>query len=172
MRAEGTWELMRFEVERLCAMERAVAEGLATLSGLATDAALGRGLQDYRQDAQIHARRLGEICERHGWRPGATGSRVLHGLQWEVRESLSGHFPCAQSDAAIVATVGKIAALTIACYEAARWYARCAGDRASTEILTRCLDETHDVADRFTRLRESCAWLLAGEAEAAPSLRR
>jgi len=167
--------LHKLYVEQLQDLYSAENQILAALPKMAAKTAhpeLRSGFELHQRQTQEQVRRLEQIFERLGERPGGVTCEGMKGLLKEGEKTMKEKADSDVLDAALIADAQRVEHYEIAGYGCVRTYARLLGYQQDVDLLQQTLDEEGQTDKKLTALAEQVINIDAAYAGADRELNR
>ena len=148
-------QLFVHELKDLHDAENQILKALPKMAKKATHNELKTAFQEHERQTEEHVRRLEQVLDELGEKPGGVKCKGIRGIIAEGEESMKEVDDDDVRDAAMIAAAQRVEHYEIAGYGTARTYARMLGNENAARVLQSTLDEEGETDKRLTRLAES-----------------
>jgi ferritin-like metal-binding protein YciE len=157
------------QLKDLYSAESQILQALPKMAAKAKHADLRAGFELHQRQTQEQVRRLEQIFERLGERPGGVTCEGMKGLLKEGEKTMREKADSDVLDAALIADAQRVEHYEIAGYGCVRTYARMLGRSDDVTLLQQTLDEEGATDQKLTQLAERVVNLdaAAGDRSAA-----
>jgi ferritin-like metal-binding protein YciE len=142
------------QLRDLYSAENQILQALPKMADKATHADLKYAFKQHHAQTQEQVRRLEQIFERLGEKPGGVTCEGMKGLLKEGEKTMKEKADSDVLDAALIADAQRVEHYEIAGYGCVRTYARMLGFEQDGAILQRTLDEEGATDQKLTDLAE------------------
>jgi len=153
------------QLQDLYSAENQILKALPKMAEAAKHPQLRDGFQMHLRQTEEQVRRLEEIFQSLGERPGGVTCEGMKGLLKEGDKTLKEKADSDVLDAALIADAQRVEHYEIAGYGCVRTYARMLGRQQDVDLLQRTLDEEGQTDQKLTQLAESVVNLDAAKGE-------
>jgi ferritin-like metal-binding protein YciE len=157
-------DLFREELQDLYSAENQIVKALPKMASAASSPDLRRAFEEHLRQTQNQVRRLEQIFQTLGEKPGGKTCKGMEGLLKEGEELMKEKADKAVLDAGLISAAQRVEHYEIAAYGTARTYAQQIGDRESARLLQETLDEEGETDKKLTRLAEQSVNIKAQKA--------
>src|SRR5207245_6594515 len=140
------------ELQELVSLEGQLANELARMVEVASDASLNNILMHHREETQVQRQRLESILQKHGANPGAHTDQAMQALVNETGMMLAILNGNDLRDAGLIASAQKLEHYEIAAYGTAAALAGQLDLRDDQQMLHESLEEEKQADVRLTKL--------------------
>jgi len=142
------------QLRDLYSAENQILQALPKMTEKATHVDLKHAFKQHHAQTQEQVRRLEQIFERLGEKPGGVTCEGMKGLLKEGEKTMKEKADSDVLDAALIADAQRVEHYEIAGYGCVRTYARMLGFEQDGAILQRTLDEEGTTDQKLTDLAE------------------
>ena len=155
------------QLKDLYSAESQILQALPKMAAKAKHADLRSGFELHQRQTQEHVRRLEQLFERLGERPGGVTCEGMKGLLKEGEKTMKERADSDVLDAALIADAQRVEHYEIAGYGCVRTYARMLGRQDDVSLLQQTLDEEGATDEKLTQLAERVVNLDAAQGDRA-----
>ena len=148
-------QLFIHELKDLHDAENQILKALPKMAKKASHNDLKTAFQEHERQTEEHVRRLEQVLDELGEKPGGVKCKGIRGIIAEGEESMKEVDDDEVRDAAMIGAAQRVEHYEIAGYGTARTYARMLGNETAARVLQSTLDEEGETDKRLTRLAES-----------------
>ena len=148
-------ELFIHELKDLHDAEGQILEALPKMAKKASHDDLKSAFKEHERQTQEHVKRLEQVLDELGEKPGGVKCKGIRGIISEGEESMKEVDDDDVRDAAMIGAAQRVEHYEIAGYGTARTYARMLGNENAARMLQQTLDEEGETDKKLTRLAES-----------------
>jgi ferritin-like metal-binding protein YciE len=142
------------QLQDLYSAENQILKALPDMEQRAQHQELKSAFREHRQVTEEQVRRLDQIFDDLGAKPGGHHCHGMEGLIKEGKEMLREEGDSGVIDAGLIAAAQRVEHYEIAGYGTVRTYAQQLGRESDADLLQRTLDEEGETDKRLTRLAE------------------
>ncbi len=148
-------ELFVHELKDLHDAERQILKALPKMAEKSQHEELRSAFEEHRRQTEGHVRRLEEIFDDIGEKPGGVKCRGIRGIIEEGEEGMKEADEGEVRDAAMIAAAQRVEHYEMAAYGSARTFARRLGNSRAAELLQQTLNEEGETDHKLSRIAES-----------------
>ena len=148
-------KLFVHELKDLHDAETQILKTLPKMADKASHAELRSAFQEHHRQTEDHVRRLEQIFDELGEKPGGVKCKGIRGIISEGDEVLKDKSDEEVRDAAMIASAQRVEHYEIAAYGSARNYARMLGNDRASSLLQQTLDEEGETDRKLSTIAES-----------------
>ena len=155
------------QLKDLYSAESQILQALPKMAAKAKHADLRAGFELHQRQTQEHVRRLEQLFDRLGERPGGVTCEGMKGLLKEGEKTMKEKADSDVLDAALIADAQRVEHYEIAGYGCVRTYARMLGRQDDVSLLQKTLDEEAATDEKLTQVAERVVNLDAAQSDRA-----
>lgn len=155
MKLESLHELFVHELQDLYSAENQLIKALPKMAKASELDDLRKAFEEHLEQTRVHAKRIEQICEDMGIKPGGKKCMGMHGLIEEGTEILKADAQPEPLEAGLIGAAQRVEHYEIAAYGTARAHARQLGMMKIADILGQTLEEEKETNQRLTDLAEN-----------------
>ncbi len=152
------------ELQDLYSAENQITKALPKMATACSSPQLRKAFEDHLAQTENQIKRLEQIFEKLGEKPGGKLCKGMQGLLKEGEELMKEDAAPAVLDAGLISAAQRVEHYEIAGYGTARTYAQELGNKEAAKLLQETLDEEGDTDHKLTKLAESSINLKAQKA--------
>jgi ferritin-like metal-binding protein YciE len=174
MEMSNLQDLFVENLKDLYSAENQILKALPKAARKVNNNELRSALEEHVQQTEGHARRIEQIMEQLGEKPGGKKCQGMAGLLEEAKELLGENAEPDVLDAGLIVDCQKVEHYEIAGYGSAVTFAKLLGNDEAARLLAQTLDEEKAADQKLTEIAESTINVeaAAGESEARARARR
>lgn len=154
MALDSLHELYVEQLKDLYSAESQILQALPRMAQKAKHPDLRAGFELHQRQTQEQVRRLEQIFDRLGERPGGVTCEGMKGLLKEGEKTMKERADSDVLDAALIADAQRVEHYEIAGYGCVRTYARMLGRQDDVRLLQQTLDEEGATDEKLTQIAE------------------
>lgn len=154
MGVKNLQELFVHELKDLHDAENQILEALPKMAEKSQHEDLRSAFEEHRRQTEEHVRRLDQIFDDIGERPGGVKCRGVRGIIEEGEKGMKEAEAGDVRDAAMIAAAQRVEHYEMAAYGSARTFARRLGQTRAADLLQRTLEEEGETDHKLTRIAE------------------
>lgn len=154
MAVNNLQELFVHELRDLHDAENQILEALPKMADKAKHADLRNAFEEHRRQTEGHVRRLEQIFDDLGEKPGGVKCRGIRGIIDEGERGMKEAEQDDVRDASMIATAQRVEHYEMAAYGSARNFARRLGNTRAADLLQQTLNEEGETDQKLTELAE------------------
>ena len=143
------------QLRDLYSAENQIIDALPKMAKVAQSPQLKQGFEKHLEETRQQAKRLEQIFQTIGQKPGGHTCKAMKGLIAEAQETLASGQPSPVLDAALIASAQRVEHYEMAGYGSARTFAKHLNDTESISLLEQTLQEEKDTDQKLTQIAES-----------------
>lgn len=147
-------DLFQHQLKDLYSAENQLIKALPKMVEHATDKKLKKAFEDHLEETENHKKRLEEVCEELGIKPGGETCKAMEGLIKEAEGFIKEKPEKDVMDAGLIAEAQRVEHYEISGYGTAVRYAKELGHDDIAKKLKKTLDEEYGADDKLTDLAE------------------
>jgi ferritin-like metal-binding protein YciE len=167
MALDSLHQLYVDQLKDLYSAESQILQALPKMAAKASHAELRNGFELHERQTREHVRRLEQIFDRLGERPGGVTCEGMKGLLKEGEKTMREKADSDVLDAAMIADAQRVEHYEIAGYGCVRTYARMLGRQDDVSLLQKTLDEEAATDEKLTQVAERVVNLDAAQSDRA-----
>lgn len=160
-------DLFKEELQDLYSAETQITKALPKMATAASSPELRKAFEEHLRQTENQIKRLEQIFQKLGEKPGGKTCKGMEGLIKEGEELIKEKPDPAVLDAGLISAAQRVEHYEIAGYGTARTYAQELGDKDAARLLQETLDEEGETDKKLTRLAEQHINMKAKQAKAA-----
>jgi ferritin-like metal-binding protein YciE len=142
------------QLQDLYSAENQILKALPKMTAAASHPELKAAFRQHETETQEQVRRLEQLFQRLGEKPGGVTCEGMKGLLKEGEKTMKEKADSDVLDAALIADAQRVEHYEIAGYGCVRTYARMLGFQQDVDLLQRTLDEEGNTDHKLTQLAE------------------
>lgn len=158
-------ELYIEQLKDLYSAENQILEALPKMIAVTTTPQLKQGFETHLKETEGQVKRLEQIFEKLGQKPGGHTCKAMKGLIAEGKETMEAGKPSPVLDAGLIAAAQRIEHYEMAGYGTARTFATQVGDDEAVRLLDETLAEEKATDEKLTQIAESVVNKKAAQAK-------
>ena len=147
-------DLFKEELQDIYSAETQITTALPKMAKAATSPELRRAFEEHLRQTEQQIKRLEQIFQTLGEKPGGKTCKGMQGLLKEGEDLLKEDASPAVLDAGLISAAQRVEHYEIAAYGTVRTYAQEMGDKESARLLQETLNEEGETDKKLTRLAE------------------
>jgi ferritin-like metal-binding protein YciE len=155
MNVDNMKKLFVHELKDLHDAESEILKALPKMAQKATHADLKNAFEQHERQTEEHVRRLEQVLDDLGERPGGVKCKGIRGIIAEGEDAMKDAKDDDVRDAAMIGAAQRVEHYEIAGYGTARTYARLLGNENAVRTLQQTLDEEGETDKKLTSLAET-----------------
>ena len=155
MNVDSMKELFIHELKDLHDAESQILKALPKMAEKASHGDLKSAFEEHERQTQEHVRRLEQVLDGLGEKPGGVKCKGIRGIISEGEESIKETDDEDVRDAAMIAAAQRVEHYEMAGYGTARTFARMLGNESAARVLQQTLDEEGATDKKLTQIAES-----------------
>jgi ferritin-like metal-binding protein YciE len=155
MKIETLEDLLVDELKDIYSAENQLIKALPKMAKAAELDELRKAFEEHLEQTRVHVKRIEQICEDMGIKPGGKKCMGMQGLIEEGNEIVKADAQPEPLEAGLIGAAQRVEHYEIAAYGTARAHARQLGMMKIADILGQTLEEEKETNQRLTDLAEN-----------------
>ncbi|GGW50850.1 YciE/YciF ferroxidase family protein [Arenibacter certesii] len=147
-------ELFEHQLQDLYSAEGQLIKALPKMAKKASDSKLKKAFEDHLEETKEQRKRLEEICDELGIKPGGETCKAMEGLIKEAESFMKEAEGSEVMDAGLIAEAQRVEHYEISGYGTAVRFAKELGHTEIADTLQTTLDEEYDADNKLDKLAE------------------
>lgn len=148
-------DLFEHQLKDLYSAESQLIKALPKMVENAKDSKLKKAFEDHLEETKTHKKRLEEVCDELGIKPGGETCKAMEGLIKEAESFIKEKKDDDVNNAGLIAEAQRVEHYEISGYGTAIRYAKELGHKDIASKLKKTLDEEYSADEKLNKMAES-----------------